>query len=662
MRADKVAIRKSKSDSIELVRPPIQPINRTQDNCQTPPTQPFLSIPGNLACINSENIHNAAVTAQALMASGNTHVLSNESRINTNEEKMARRQQGLQPDERSNFISLVRENTRPASRLQIVSGPFQNIYVEDPPKLRLASDSTEIGHLEQDDTIGKSTQIPESPGGLLAPSQGATALRRIPETPVDESSPPTACNEAAPIFTEPLVLPGSETMRERFGHATPLLTETQERRILATPGLQIGDMPSTNVKISAALENVIATTKVRRDSGVQHGRLMGWKPTWSTTVSRRQKSAVGPCFGLQLCLPQPVLLASCSYDANYMALLLGSHADLLPSEVIIVSLDQEDEVQSTKIIASFAVQQSNTFRYLPLTKNSLQMAVNHKGEPLLVLSATLELIRDEDLSSGIAAMAVIPCAADPINRPIFIESRKDSALVTVVPHPYIDNALLVAGEGGSVEEVKFDPLWRSYTWGRTLPCAHFHQFELIDICRLSWIMETETLLGVSSDGLIAYWNLKSGTFLGACNNADYGVCGVSVIQSQIVSDSLGEHGPCFILGSLLKKQSPGDVIIAPVAIDCTNKEGALSIGAVIPIKSPLVVEVIGEYGMVGTVEGLIHFWCLKDKSKTTVLNIKDRITSLVALPMKTAVVTTAGGLCLSINVDKVVINKMESLV
>lgn len=60
-----------------------------------------------------------------------------------------------------------------------------------------------------------------------------------------------------------------------------------------------------------------------------------------------------------------------------------------------------------------------------------------------------------------------------------------------------------------MQPVSVDFALRRYEWGRPLPVAVYHGFELLDLCRMSVAPgQPQLLAGVSSDGLLAVWDLR----------------------------------------------------------------------------------------------------------------------------------------------------------
>ena len=77
-----------------------------------------------------------------------------------------------------------------------------------------------------------------------------------------------------------------------------------------------------------------------------------------------------------------------------------------------------------------------------------------------------------------------------------------SASLTPLPH------LLSIGHGGLVQACSLKLPLRQYIWSPPLPTAVYHGYELNDLAQLTVNpCEPEILAGVSSDGVLALWNL-----------------------------------------------------------------------------------------------------------------------------------------------------------
>jgi len=503
-----------------------------------------------------------------------------------------------------------------------------------------------------------------------------------------------------------------------------------------------------------------------------------WQPTWSTTVSKRQRLGTGPCFGLQLCLPQPIIASTSSPCGRFAALLLGSHADLAtPCHVLVITLpdytdttrnnglrnlgnptdnnkniyktqQQIAKVDELRVVGSYAVQPATPHLVsmnndgndaLRLTPNSLQVAVTAKGWPVLVLSASLQLCPDEGNGHGgggdgggaiEGAVTVIHCNSSSSSSvfipPLFIESRQGSVLTCVVVVPSTistkekkttsSSRLLLAGEGGGVEEVQFDGLWRSFTWTRNLPLALYHRYELIDIARLlvpstigtfsgsstsSSSSSSQLLLGLSSDGIVAAWEYTdTGSIkgLGTFSHSDYAVEEMSMIptsdgggnNSMAAADvfkkmsSAGGGGATtttttsassLFLGLFLTKlrnKVSGQCNAAIVAL--TGASGLIILDETsLPNKHgdpTTACSTVGQsIAVTGTAEGRVHAWDVRVGGPVASLGVvgddggggdggRGVITSITSLPGKnnpTVMVTTSGGVCLTIDTDKMVL-------
>jgi hypothetical protein len=269
------------------------------------------------------------------------------------------------------------------------------------------------------------------------------------------------------------------------------IAATDNSNINSSRGVGISTIPSLPPK--STLRKELLTASVGEGGGGHLTTMKAttttskWQPTWSTTVSKRQRLGTGPCFGLQLCLPQPIITSTSSPCGKFAALLLGSHADLAtPCHVLVITLpDYTDTthnniglrslgnpttnnnniyktqqqiagVDELRVVGSYAVQPATTHLVSMnndgndaprLTPNSLQVAVTAKGWPVLVLSASLQLCPDEGNGRGgggdgggaiEGAVTVIHCNSSSSSvfiPPLFIESRQGSVLtcVSVVP-------------------------------------------------------------------------------------------------------------------------------------------------------------------------------------------------------------------------------------
>ena len=215
----------------------------------------------------------------------------------------------------------------------------------------------------------------------------------------------------------------------------------------------------------------------------------------------------------RLQLSRPALAVVLSPDKQYMAVVLGSHADWEPSEILVFAIslerasqqadpaldddgDGEERHQTTttidnndnkdtttttdttaaaRVVASLAVQRSRHAEGLPITPSSLALTSTRRGDPVLLLSAVYELT-DGPASVGRPTMHVVPCSGydggdvDCGAGALGVESDYPFFSLAVVD----SNTVVTAGGGnvgGGAAVIEFDPLWRSYTWKKSLPSA-----------------------------------------------------------------------------------------------------------------------------------------------------------------------------------------------
>ena len=208
---------------------------------------------------------------------------------------------------------------------------------------------------------------------------------------------------------------------------------------------------------------------------------------------------------LKLRLSQPALAVVTSGDGRFMAVLLGSHADWEPNEVLVfaICLDHapktpvgkeaaavvvettaaavaamDNEKNAAKVVASISVQRSHHATGLPITPSSLALASTPKGEPILILSGVYDL-PDGPASLGRPTIHAVHCGATTLTTTdttcvagtaLGVESDDPFFSIAMLgPH-----TLLAVGDGSSsngASVIHFDKHWKSYSWGRSLPPA-----------------------------------------------------------------------------------------------------------------------------------------------------------------------------------------------
>jgi hypothetical protein len=245
---------------------------------------------------------------------------------------------------------------------------------------------------------------------------------------------------------------------------------------------------------------------------------------------------------LRIRLPQPPLLTVGSADGKHFAVLLASHADLEPSEVLVFEVStcstepvpaedgkkeerpqqpqqaspccdhrqQEHQQQhvvdvgshrhrsppqqkTLRVLASIAVSRSVHASGMELTPSIMALETDQRGGPVLVISAALEL-PESATPPGNPAIHVVPCAASHGDDS---ESCSLGSRAVAVEHdePYVavatpgSKVILASGIGGEVAIIRFNPSWRSYSWEKSLPAATLHGLELPDICQLLPVTE-----------------------------------------------------------------------------------------------------------------------------------------------------------------------------
>jgi len=106
---------------------------------------------------------------------------------------------------------------------------------------------------------------------------------------------------------------------------------------------------------------------------------------------------------------------------------------------------------------------------VPLTNSSLAIVSNHRGDPVLILSAFFEL-HDGPAPAGCPSLDAIPCipggAASTVAAGAVAVEHDDPFFAIALVGP---RTLFVAGEGQGAAIVEFDPNWRSYTWRKRFP-------------------------------------------------------------------------------------------------------------------------------------------------------------------------------------------------
>jgi len=209
----------------------------------------------------------------------------------------------------------------------------------------------------------------------------------------------------------------------------------------------------------------------------------------------------------KLRLPQPALAVVTSVDGRFMAVLIGSHADWEPTQVLVFAISLErapnaavvneaavveaaavDDEKNTdnlpelapaataKVVASVFVQRSQHARNLFITPSSLALALTPKGEPVLILSGVFDL-PDGPASLGRPNIHAVRCGTNSNNTTnttcvarttLTVESDDPFFSIAMLgPH-----TLLAIGDGSSSGLViEFDANWKSYSWGRSLPPA-----------------------------------------------------------------------------------------------------------------------------------------------------------------------------------------------
>lgn len=251
-------------------------------------------------------------------------------------------------------------------------------------------------------------------------------------------------------------------------------------------------------------------------------------------------AAVGEPASLRLQLPQPCLLAVASSDGCFVALVLGSHADREPSEVMVMEVGQlmrknaspaatanapeaavsQRESTALRFLASVSVQRAAHAAGVPLTSSSLALITNRVGDPVLILSAIFEL-HDGPAPAGCPAINAIPCRTS-FTKPLTGVNVASGALAVEHDDPLFAVAvlgphqLLVAGDGGGGAILHFDPGWRSYTWDRRRLCPPplaGSDSTMADVCALVGLDggkgRGNRYLALSCDGTMGVWNLES---------------------------------------------------------------------------------------------------------------------------------------------------------
>ncbi len=213
---------------------------------------------------------------------------------------------------------------------------------------------------------------------------------------------------------------------------------------------------------------------------------------------------------MKLRLPLPALAVTTSVDGRFMAVLMGSHADWEPCEVLVfeISLDRQSKSggvaaeetlnkhipAAAKVVASISVQRSHYAAGLPITPSSFALTSTPKGDPILLLSGVFDLL-DGPASLGRPTIHAVHCSIDTNNTdnnngnnnttttgmgvPV-TTSAAGTALGVESDEPFFSIAmlgphtLLAVGDGSSsngASVIEFDANWKSYSWGRSLPPA-----------------------------------------------------------------------------------------------------------------------------------------------------------------------------------------------
>lgn len=286
-------------------------------------------------------------------------------------------------------------------------------------------------------------------------------------------------------------IPGSTDRRLRFLSAQGEITPAPRTGVkIGKGGVSVGHLDINNTTLPRATTTTPAT-------GLRSAVKTAYCPI----------PAPDEPLSLKLRLPQPVLAVVTSSDGQYMAVLLGSHADWEPSEVLLfsVSLEKGTEKETSlaqketsqledllptppaaaKVVAAVSVQRSRYAGHLSITPSSIAVASTIKGNPVLILSAVYELTEGPP-SLGRPTIHAITCCytlnstnynhstdtgtstSNWVADALGVESDDPFFSVAVVGQ----QSIIAVGDGSSgASVINFDPLWRSYSWGKTFSPA-----------------------------------------------------------------------------------------------------------------------------------------------------------------------------------------------
>ena len=258
--------------------------------------------------------------------------------------------------------------------------------------------------------------------------------------------------------------------------------------------------------------------------------------------------------GFHISLPQPILACCMSRDNKYLAILMGSHADLEPEEILVfenlladASASNCEEIaagsisiDSMKIVSSILVQRSDIASGLLLSSTSFAIVSDSKLDlPIIVLSAALSP-REAQADTFRPCLYVIPLessdkfATNTKLKKISVEH--DYPLLSIV---HLDSyTILAAGVGAEILTLIFNDTWKSYSWGRPfrgavqsiLPSTQKSNTsageEFEDVFSLTMLPSFEgsnLLAGVLSSGGFAFWDVSSRELIGVKRDQEWAV-------------------------------------------------------------------------------------------------------------------------------------------
>lgn len=255
--------------------------------------------------------------------------------------------------------------------------------------------------------------------------------------------------------------------------------------------------------------------------------------------------------GLNIRFPQPILAAAGSSNGRYVVVLMGSHADYEPEEILVLELGCEICVDSIDAKAGSNERRHDTNKYDPsktIVKVASSILVQRSvfATGLALSSSSFAVIADEDLKIPVVILsaALSPHEAPTnVTRPCLsvilchkeqkTTGIKDStSSILSVEHEYPlfavaprkGRTILASGIGAEISTLGFGRGWESYTWGRPfrgdvtketkthdidLSAASVTQ-ESVDVHTLTLIEDAwkaPILVGILSTGGVALWDL-----------------------------------------------------------------------------------------------------------------------------------------------------------